>query len=136
MNNAMIIGNLTRDPIVRTVMSKELPTKVANFTVAVNNDRSKDGKATYFRVTVWRGLAEIAEKYLKKGRKVFVQGSVDIHAYVGSNGQAYHDLVLYADKMEFLDSKIPGTETEAAPTEEQADAEAYAEEEQDSGLPF
>ena len=100
MNKATIIGNLTRDPELRTVGND---ISVCDFTVAVNR-REKNGQqeADFFRVTAWRGLAETCTKYLAKGRKVCVVGSVSCHTYQGNDGTTKASLEIVADDIEFL----------------------------------
>lgn len=68
MNKLIIIGNLTRDPELRTTQDG---TAVCNFTVAVNRKVRTDGhpEADYFRVTAWRTLGENCAKYLSKGKR-------------------------------------------------------------------
>ena len=81
MNKLTIIGNLTRDPELRTTASG---VNVCSFTVAVNrrnrrDDQNGQPEADFFRVTAWRQLADICSKYLAKGRKVCVVGAVSVH---------------------------------------------------------
>ena len=112
MNKLMIIGNLTRDPEVRTVSSGYT---VCDFTVAVNNMRrssqnnqnQSDGQndATFFRVSAWNKLGENCAQYLKKGRKVCVIGSVTAHTYTGSDGTTRVSLDVNANEVEFLSSR-------------------------------
>lgn len=111
MNKATIIGNLTRDPELRTVGND---ISVCDFTVAVNR-REKNGQqdADFFRVTAWRGLAETCSKYLAKGRKVCVVGSVSCHTYQGNDGTTKASLEIVADDIEFLSPRDPQL-TEAA----------------------
>lgn len=95
MNKCMIIGNLTADPVEKTTQSgKQLTT----FTVAVNDH----GKTDFFRVTAWNGLAEICRKYLVKGRKVAVWGSVTTSAYIAKDGQPKAQMEVTAQDVEFL----------------------------------
>lgn len=101
MNKLMIIGNLTRDVELRTV-GADIP--VATFTIAVNK-RVKPGEhpeADYFRCTVWRQLAENCAKYLSKGRKVAVVGSVQVNTYTAKDGTTKANLEVNADEVEFL----------------------------------
>lgn len=93
MNKTFIIGNLTRDPELRTVNGQDGPVSVCDFTVAVNrkNGRSNANgqqEADFFKVTVWRGLADVCAQYLAKGRKVSVVGPVSASAYIGNDGNA------------------------------------------------
>lgn len=97
MNKVHIIGNLTKDPALRTTPQG---LSVCDFTVAVNR-RGKD-ETDYFRVTVWRQLAEICAKYLAKGRKVCVVGAVSARTYQTNDGQTRVSLEVTADDVEFL----------------------------------
>lgn len=98
----IIIGNLTKDPDSRSTKDG---TPVCSFTVAVN--RRKEG-TDFFRVTAWRGLAEICGRYLAKGRKVGVTGSVSVSTYTGQDGQTRASLDVTADDVEFLSPKGEG----------------------------
>lgn len=103
MNKLTIIGNLTRDVELRTTQSGK---SVANFTVAVNR-RAKPGEkaeADFFRVSVWDKQAETCQKYLAKGRKVCVIGSVSVSTYTANDGSTRATLEVFAQDVEFLDS--------------------------------
>ena len=97
MNKAYIIGNLTADPELRTTTSGK---NVCSFTVAVNR-RNREG-ADFFRVTAWDNLGENCNKFLVKGRKVAVVGSVSVRAYQTKNGDPAASLELTAQEVEFL----------------------------------
>lgn len=111
MNKLTIIGNLVRDPELRTLNSG---VNVCTFTVAVNRRRSANGnqpEADFFRVSAWRALGENCQRYLAKGRKVAVTGSVEVRAYTGSDGQPKASLEMTADDVEFLSSRNEQSET-------------------------
>lgn len=111
MNRVFIIGNLTNDPDMRVTAQG---VNVCSFGVAVNSRHSTEAKKTdFFRVTAWRGLADNCKKYLSKGRKVAVTGSVSVSSYKASNGETRFNLEVTADDVEFLS---PKQEQEAAPT--------------------
>ena len=104
MNKVFLIGNLTRDPELRTTQSG---ISVCSFTIAVNRRRSSNAEAgqpeaDFFRVSAWRQLGEICSKYLAKGRKVSVVGTVSASAYMGSDGLPHAGLEVQADDVEFL----------------------------------
>ena len=103
MNKLTIIGNLTRDPELRTTTNG---VNVCSFTVAVKRKRKTEGQpeADFFRVTVWRELGEICNRYLTKGRKVCVIGSVSVRTY-DSNGKTNASLEVMAEDVEFLSPK-------------------------------
>ena len=88
MNKLTIIGNLTRDPELRSTSSG---VSVCDFTVAVNRRQRKDAQnsqpeADFFRVSAWRERGELCAKYLAKGRKVCVVGPVSVRTYTGNDG--------------------------------------------------
>lgn len=103
MNNLTIIGNLTKEPELRTTSTG---INVCSFTVAVNRHRRVEGQpeADFFRVTAWRGLADVCQQYLSKGSKVSVTGSVAVSTYQASDGSTRASLDVTADEVEFLSS--------------------------------
>ena len=107
MNKLTIIGNLTRDPELRTTQSG---LNVCTFTVAVNRRRSAASdqpEADYFRVTAWRALADNCNKFLAKGRKVAVVGPVMVNTYTANDGTTRASMEVTADDVELkLRSRI------------------------------
>ncbi len=101
MNSCTIIGNLTRDPEYREVPNSSSG-GVCNFTMAVNRRGSED--ADFFRVAVWGKLGEVCARYLAKGRKVYVRGTVSASAYDGEDGPRA-SLDIMAQDVEFLSPK-------------------------------
>ena len=105
MNKLTIIGNLTRDPELRTTSTG---LNVCTFTVAVNRRRSGNSnqpEADFFRVSAWRQLGENCQRYLAKGRKVAVVGAVSVSTYTGNDGTTRASLEVTADDVEFLSSR-------------------------------
>ena len=107
MNKLTIIGNLTRDPELRTTSAG---VNVCDFTVAVNRRQRRDAQngqseADYFRVSAWRERGELCAKYLAKGRKVCVVGPVSVRTYTGTDGNVRASLEVTADEVEFLSSR-------------------------------
>ena len=102
MNKIFLIGNLTRDPELRTTQSG---VPVCAFTIAVNRRQTAQAgqpEADFFRVTAWRQLGENCGKWLIKGKKVSVVGTVSASAYMGNDGQPKASLEVTADDVEFL----------------------------------
>ena len=128
MNHCSIVGNLTADPQHRTTQGG---VSVCSFTVAVNRRGAKDGQpqADYFRVTAWRGLADNCAKWLIKGKKVGVTGSVSASAYMGRDNQPHASLDLTADDVEFLSpantTEQPNPQPHSTPTAPKADASGF-----------
>ena len=112
MNKLIIVGNLTRDPELRTTSTG---VSVCTFTVAVNrrNRRADQAagqpEADFFRVSAWRQLGENCQKYLAKGRKVFVSGPVSVSSYQAQDGSTRFSLEVTADDVEFLSSRNDDT---------------------------
>ena len=143
MNKVFIVGNLTRDPEMRTTNSG---IAVCSFTVAVNKRLGADAKhpeADYFRVTAWRGLGENCNKFLAKGRKVAVTGAVSVSTYQAKDGTTKATLEVTADDVEFLSPKGEASESTDA-TEQQSkkielppsDVNGFVEVDDDDDLPF
>lgn len=105
MQITIITGNLGQDPELRYLPSG---TAVCNFSVAVTeywNDREtgqKQEKTTWYRVSAWGVAGENANKYLEKGSKVGVRGTVSASAYINKEGEAQASLELRAQEIEYL----------------------------------
>ena len=101
MNKVLMIGNLTKDPEHTTTTSG---TAVCKMTIAVNrNFTNANGKreTDYFNVVAWRTLADNCAKYLEKGKKIAVVGSLQTRSYE-SNGEKKYVTEIMADEIEFL----------------------------------
>ena len=107
LNKAMIIGNLGRDPEMRYTPSGQA---VTQFTVAVNrNYKDHDGnwqeETEWFRVVAWGPLAERTAEYLRKGRKVYVEGRLQTRQWEGQDGQKRYTTELIAQTVTQLDPR-------------------------------
>lgn len=105
MNKLTIIGNLTRDPELRTTSAG---VSVCDFTVAVNRRKSGNNQqpeADFFRVSAWRQLGENCAKFLHKGSKVCAVGPVSVRTYQTNSGETRASLEVVADDIEFLSPK-------------------------------
>ncbi|MBQ9263777.1 MAG: single-stranded DNA-binding protein [Clostridia bacterium] len=140
MNKVFLIGNLTRDPEMRTTQSG---VNLCSFTIAVNRRRGNNAEAgqpeaDFFRVTAWRQLGDICGRYLAKGRKVAITGTVSASAYVGQDGQARASLEVQADDVEFLTPKgeagDAGAYASAAPAAPRANNAGYGSAPQGGGF--
>jgi single-strand DNA-binding protein len=107
LNKAMIIGNLGRDPEMRYTQNGQA---VTQFTVAVNRnykDPSGEWKeeTEWFRVVAWAALAERTAEYLRKGRKVYVEGRLQTRTWEGQDGQKHYTTELIANTVTALDPR-------------------------------
>lgn len=110
LNKVMLIGNLGKDPEVRAIPSG---VKVANFPIATSESYTgKDGnrveKTEWHNIVMWRGLAEVAEKYLKKGNPVFIEGKLQTRSWDDQNGQKRYMTEIVADNMVMLGGRKDG----------------------------
>lgn len=113
MNKLTIIGNLTRDPELRTTQNG---LNVCSFSVAVNRRKSQNSSqpdADFFRVTAWRELGDNCNRYLSKGRKVAVTGPVSVSTYTAGDGTTRATLEVTAEDVEFL---TPKSEQQSVPS--------------------
>jgi single-strand DNA-binding protein len=107
LNKAMIIGNLGRDPEMRYTPSGQA---VTQFTVAVNrNYKDSAGEwkeeTEWFRVVAWGPLAERTAEYLRKGRKVYVEGRLQTRSWEDKDGQKRYTTELVASTVTALDPR-------------------------------
>ncbi len=105
MNKAIIIGNLVRDPELSTTSNG---TKKCIFTLGVSrNFASADGtrQSDFIPVVVWRAHAENCAKYLKKGSKAAVCGSIQTRSYDANDGSKRYVTEVVAEDVQFLNSK-------------------------------
>ena len=115
MNKVWLIGNLTKDPEV-----SETPNGLAvcKFSIAVSRDYSNSEgtrETDFFNITVWRGRAESCGKYLRKGSKVSVVGSLQTRSYEDKDGIKRSVTDVVASEVEFLTPKNAQAEDEIAP---------------------
>ena len=111
MNKLMIIGNVVREPELRTTATGK---SVCTFSVAVNRRKKTEGQpdADFFRVSTWEGLADNCNKYLTKGKKVAVSGAVSVHPFLNSKGEASASLEVLAQEVEFLSPRQEETKVD------------------------
>lgn len=99
MNNVVLIGRLTRDPETRITQSGKT---VTNYTLAV--DRYGEG-ADFIRCVAFGKAGEFAEKYLAKGKKIAVRGSIHTDSYTNNSGEKRNTFEVYVDNQEFAEKK-------------------------------
>lgn len=108
MNKAILIGNLTRDPEVRTTGSG---VSVCTFTIAVNRrfaNQQGVREADFINIVAWRQTAELCGRYLAKGRKVAVVGSIQTRSYDAQDGSKRYVTEVVADEVEFISGPQDG----------------------------
>jgi len=107
INKVILLGNLGKDPEIRSL---ENGASVAKFPLATSETyKNRNGERVetteWHNVVMWRGLAEIAEKYLKKGSKVYIEGKIRTRSYDDKDGNKKYITEIEADNMLMLDGR-------------------------------
>jgi len=118
VNKIILLGNVGKDPEVRYFDNGG---SVANFTLATTergytaaNGTQVPDRTEWHNIVLWRGLAEIAEKYVKKGSKLYIEGKIRTRSYDDANGNKRYVSEVWGDNMELLDRKPEGGGSNAA----------------------
>src|SRR2546430_15918106 len=111
LNKIMLIGNLGKDPELNVTSDG---TPVTKFSLAVNrsyktNSGEKKEETEWFNIVAWRQLAELTERYLHKGSKVYIEGRLTQRKYTDREGVQRTSVEVIANDMQMLDSKAAST---------------------------
>ena len=104
VNKVILVGNVGKDPEVRHL---DKGVSVANFSLATSETYlAKNGERVstteWHNIVVWRGLAEVAEKYVTKGRQLYIEGRIRTRAWDDKDGNKRYTTEIYADVMQLL----------------------------------
>ena len=133
VNKVILVGNAGDDAKVRYLDNN---VAVANFSVAttergytLNNGTQVPERTEWHNIVAWRGLAEIAEKYVKKGTQVYIEGKIQSRSYTDKHGIKRFAYEILADNMQLLGRKSDSAEAPApsAPAKKAAAKPAKAE---------
>jgi len=109
VNKIILLGNVGKDPEVRYFDNGGA---VANFTLATTekgytaaNGTQIPDRTEWHNIVLWKGLAEVAEKYVKKGSKLFIEGKIRTRSYDDAHGNKRYITEIWGDNMEMLDRK-------------------------------
>ncbi|HCQ28666.1 MAG TPA: single-stranded DNA-binding protein [Flavobacteriales bacterium] len=139
VNKVILIGNLGADPEVRHL---ENGTPVASLRIATSEtykDRTTGERKTiteWHNVVLWRGLAEIAEKYLKKGNQVYVEGKLRTRSWQGDDGNNRYTTEIVADNLTMLGGRQSAEVPAAAPSPSTKEPDIDTTPQEDDDLPF
>lgn len=136
MNKVFLIGNLTKDPELTTTNSG---VSLCKFTLAVQrrftgNDGERE--ADFLPIIVWRGLADNCYKFLKKGSKAGVSGTIQTRQYDAPDGTRRFITEIIADEVEFLSTRNGGEEAESTKPTKNDEVVTKFEPIDDDNLPF
>lgn len=113
VNKVILVGNLGKDPEVRHL---DNGIAVANFSLATtesytNKQGERVNQTEWHNIVLWRGLADVAEKYLKKGNSIYVEGKISTRKWEDKEGNTRYSTDIIADKMTMLGSKSDNSNT-------------------------
>ena len=149
VNKVILLGNLGKDPEIRVL---ENGNKVANFTLATNRSyKARDGQTVdeteWHNISLWGNLADLAEKYLAKGRQVFIEGRIRTRQWDDKDGNKRYTTEIIGEYMTFVGSRDERSgqgrdqyqgndraQTERAPQSSSNDTSSFTE--ADDDLPF
>ncbi|HEY9167479.1 MAG TPA: single-stranded DNA-binding protein [Candidatus Kryptonia bacterium] len=125
VNKVILIGNLGKDPELRYAPSGSA---VATFSVATNEQwKDQQGnpqeRTTWHNIVVWGKLAEIAAEYLKKGRKVYLEGRIQYRDYEDKSGNKRYVTEIVVNDLVMLGSRPEGEKEETIQNEQPSAAE-------------
>lgn len=148
VNKVILVGNVGKDPEIRHLDSG---VAVANFPLATSETyTAKNGEKVttteWHNIVLWRGLADVAEKYVTKGRQLYIEGRIRTRSYDDKDGNKRYTTEIYGDVMQLL-GPAPGNQSSGAGnssnTSQQASAPSsqvnepdFNEPEGDEDLPF
>ena len=136
MNQVILIGNLAADPESRTTQSG---IACCTFRLAVQRKfKNAEGQreADFINCVAWRQCAELCSKYLAKGRKVGITGSLQTRTYQAQDGSKRYATEVIVDQVEFLTARNEAAETASPTSEAQQASDQFVPVDDDDKLPF
>lgn len=126
INKVILVGNVGKDPEIRHLDSG---VAVANFPLATSeNYTAKNGdkveSTEWHNIVAWRGLAEVVEKYVKKGRQLYIEGKIKTRSWEDKEGNKRYTTEVVADVMQMLGNRQdnqPGSKPESSYNSNQAE---------------
>lgn len=128
VNKVILVGNVGKDPEVRHLDSG---VAVANFPLATSESyTAKNGERVttteWHNVVLWRGLAEVAEKYVTKGRQLYIEGRIRTRSYDDKDGNKRYMTEIYGDVMQMLGNRGDNQGGAQEPMQQQQSAQQPA----------
>jgi len=118
VNKVILLGNVGKDPEVKYF---DNDVAVASFSLATSEtykDKSgqKQTKTEWHNITAWRGLAKLAENYIKKGTQLYIEGKITTRSWDDKDGNKRYTTEIVANNIQMLGKKDSGSSETAAPT--------------------
>jgi len=117
INKVTLLGNVGKDPEIKTTSTGK---KVATFSLATTEKYSGESKTTWHNIVVWEKLAEICEKYVKKGSQLFIEGKISYRVWEDKDSNKHNITEIVASEVKLLGGK-PESEKQASKVETRED---------------
>ncbi|MCF8379355.1 MAG: single-stranded DNA-binding protein [Bacteroidales bacterium] len=116
VNKVILVGNVGKDPETRYLEGGAAVSKfsLATSEVYKNKNGEKITNTEWHNIVLWRGLAEIAEKYVKKGSQLYIEGRIRTRSYTDKDGNTRYMTEIVGDTMQMLGRKSDGTSNESS----------------------
>jgi len=113
VNKVILIGNVGKDPETRHLEGGNVVSKfsLATSEVYKNKVGEKITNTEWHNIVLWKGLAEIAEKYVRKGSQLYIEGRIRTRSYTDQEGNTKYTTEIIADSMQMLGKKAEGQST-------------------------
>ncbi|MEA2106987.1 MAG: single-stranded DNA-binding protein [Bacteroidota bacterium] len=137
VNKVILVGNVGKDPDVRHLDSG---VSVASFPLATsetyrNKESQKVTNTEWHNIVVWRGLAEVVEKYVKKGDPLYLEGKIRTRSYDDKDGNKKYITEIVVDNMQMLGSK-QSNDNDSSSEEKQPETDIETPPQEEDDLPF
>lgn len=155
VNKVILIGNVGKDPDVRyfdngsAVVNFPLATTERGYTAA--NGTQIPDRTEWHNIVCWRGLAKVAEQFVKKGTQLYIEGKIRTRSYDDQNGIKRYVVEIYADNLELLgrrgdstggsnmdysQAQSSGTQPSSMPSKENTASQSFSADDEVDDLPF
>lgn len=151
VNKVILVGNVGKDPEIRyfdngsAVVNFSLATTERGYTAA--NGTQIPDRTEWHNIVCWRGLAKVAEQFVKKGTQVYIEGKIRTRSYDDQQGIKRYVVEIYADNLELLGRRGEGQpvgnndynsqqQSNSTPTTSNAPANSYSQVDDSDDLPF
>lgn len=137
INKVILVGNVGKDPEIKHL---DKGVSVARFSLATSETyKDKDNKKVtnteWHNIVLWRGLAEVAEKYVKKGSPLYIEGKIRSRTWDDKDGKKHYATEIVADTMQLLGSK-QSSDDNIPVTENMQNEDNHAIQSEEDDLPF
>ncbi len=140
VNKVILVGNVGKDPETRYLDESTAMTKFSMATSETYKNKSGERITTteWHNIILWRGLAQVAEKYVKKGSQIYIEGRIKTRSYDDADGNKKYITEIVGDQMQLLgkrpdDSGIQGGAPQSAPAQQPAAQQATTGQPQQAG---